>query len=64
MALKRGTAPIEKKDELIIGTIQYTLGLLVHPNQNMQIGIHQLLAIAGGSRFSGGILLSISNSGS
>lgn len=42
-----------KNDDPMMGTIQWTSGLEVHPNQKRQIGIQNEATKAGGSRSSG-----------
>lgn len=57
-------APIENHPEPMIGTIQWTLGLEVQPNQNKQIGSANPPTQAAGSRASGVIFPLSSNLGS
>lgn len=52
-ALNIISAPMGNNDEPIMGTIQWTAGLEVHPNQKRQIGMQKAATKAGGSLSSG-----------
>jgi hypothetical protein len=51
--LKSKNAPIVKKEEPIMGTIQGTEARLVQPNQKRQTGMQKAPIKAGGNLFSG-----------